>query len=140
MTNKKMADGGSTSSRGLTNLGLYARDLKRKKEDIERNLTRKIEDYGLEEGTRDFDTAKKQVKTGFGPAADNFRSPDIPKLVSLRAAKEDEISAKNAAPPKRDFSKMQFLDDSMKKGGKVSSASKRADGCCVKGKTKGRYI
>jgi len=28
----------------------------------------------------------------------------------------------------------------MKKGGKVSSASSRADGCAVKGKTKGRYI
>jgi hypothetical protein len=28
----------------------------------------------------------------------------------------------------------------MKSGGKVSSASKRADGCCVKGKTKGRYL
>jgi hypothetical protein len=28
----------------------------------------------------------------------------------------------------------------MKKGGKVSSASKRADGCAVKGKTKGRII
>jgi hypothetical protein len=29
----------------------------------------------------------------------------------------------------------------MKKGGKVkSSASKRADGCCVKGKTKGKYL
>ena len=27
-----------------------------------------------------------------------------------------------------------------KAGGKVSSASKRADGCCVKGKTKGRMI
>jgi hypothetical protein len=27
-----------------------------------------------------------------------------------------------------------------KKGGKVSSASKRADGCCVKGKTKGKYL
>ena len=25
---------------------------------------------------------------------------------------------------------------SMKKGGKVSSASKRADGCCIRGKTK----
>jgi hypothetical protein len=24
----------------------------------------------------------------------------------------------------------------MKKGGKVSSASKRADGCCIRGKTK----
>ena len=28
----------------------------------------------------------------------------------------------------------------MKKGGKVSSASKRADGCCVKGRTKGRMV
>jgi hypothetical protein len=28
----------------------------------------------------------------------------------------------------------------MKKGGKVSSASKRADGCAVKGKTKGRMV
>ena len=28
----------------------------------------------------------------------------------------------------------------MKKGGKVSSASKRADGCAVKGKTKGRFV
>jgi hypothetical protein len=29
---------------------------------------------------------------------------------------------------------------SMKKGGKVSSASSRADGCAVKGKTKGRMV
>jgi hypothetical protein len=28
----------------------------------------------------------------------------------------------------------------MKKGGTVSSASKRADGCAVKGKTKGRFV
>jgi hypothetical protein len=28
----------------------------------------------------------------------------------------------------------------MKKGGKVSSASKRGDGCAVKGKTKGRMV
>ena len=28
----------------------------------------------------------------------------------------------------------------MKSGGKVSSASKRADGCCIKGKTKGRIV
>ena len=27
-----------------------------------------------------------------------------------------------------------------KKGGVVSSASKRADGCCIKGKTKGRMV
>jgi hypothetical protein len=28
----------------------------------------------------------------------------------------------------------------MKKGGKVSSASRRADGCAIKGKTKGRMV
>lgn len=28
----------------------------------------------------------------------------------------------------------------MKKGGKVSSASSRADGCCVKGKTRGKMV
>ena len=30
--------------------------------------------------------------------------------------------------------------DSYKKGGKVSSASKRADGCCIKGKTRGKMV
>jgi hypothetical protein len=30
--------------------------------------------------------------------------------------------------------------EGMKKGGKVSSASSRGDGCCVKGKTKGRMV
>jgi hypothetical protein len=28
----------------------------------------------------------------------------------------------------------------MKQGGKVSTASKRADGCATKGKTKGRFV
>ena len=28
----------------------------------------------------------------------------------------------------------------LKKGGSVSAASKRADGCCVKGKTRGRMV
>ena len=39
-----------------------------------------------------------------------------------------------------DFSGMKGLDKPFKNGGKVSSASKRADGCAVKGKTKGRIV
>ena len=39
-----------------------------------------------------------------------------------------------------DFSGMKGLDKPFKAGGKVSSASKRADGCCIKGKTKGRMV
>ena len=35
-----------------------------------------------------------------------------------------------------DFSGMKGLDKPFKAGGKVSSASKRADGCAVRGKTK----
>jgi hypothetical protein len=32
------------------------------------------------------------------------------------------------------------MGQGMKKGGKVSSASSRADGCCTKGKTRGKYL
>jgi hypothetical protein len=39
-----------------------------------------------------------------------------------------------------DFSGMKGLDKPFKNGGKVSSASKRADGIATKGKTKGRII
>lgn len=39
-----------------------------------------------------------------------------------------------------DIKKAQSGQTGMKQGGKVSSASKRADGCAVKGKTKGRMI
>jgi hypothetical protein len=30
--------------------------------------------------------------------------------------------------------------DGMKKGGKVSSASSRADGCAIRGKTRGKIV
>lgn len=34
----------------------------------------------------------------------------------------------------------KFLKPKYKAGGKVSSASARADGCCIKGKTKGKIV
>lgn len=36
--------------------------------------------------------------------------------------------------------RMDTLGTAYKKGGKVSSASKRGDGCAIKGKTKGRFV
>jgi hypothetical protein len=41
---------------------------------------------------------------------------------------------------KEGYQKLSENMMSKKKGGKVSSASSRADGCCVKGKTKGRMV
>jgi hypothetical protein len=55
---------------------------------------------------------------------------DSPKLF-------DVISPKGGGSAGGD---KKALKPSYKKGGKVSSASKRADGCCVKGKTKGRMV
>jgi hypothetical protein len=39
-----------------------------------------------------------------------------------------------------DQSYTQTSGPGMKKGGKVSSASKRADGCAIRGKTRGKMV
>lgn len=43
-------------------------------------------------------------------------------------------------PPRERMSKALSELDGMKKGGKVSSASARADGCAVRGKTRGKIV
>ena len=58
----------------------------------------------------------------------------VPGMMSEKRRKErheKEDAAKMSATP---------AQPGMKKGGKVSSASKRADGCATKGKTKGRMV
>jgi hypothetical protein len=55
--------------------------------------------------------------------------------------KEDKLEEirRSMEPPGGD-NKSTGTPKVMKKGGSVSSASKRADGCCVKGKTRGRMV
>jgi hypothetical protein len=48
----------------------------------------------------------------------------------------DEVMVAEEAPAMRKGGKVK----KMAKGGSVSSASKRGDGCATKGKTKGRFI
>ncbi len=43
-------------------------------------------------------------------------------------------------PPRERMNKALSELDGMKKGGKVSSASARADGCAQRGKTRGRIV
>lgn len=61
-----------------------------------------------------------------------------PDKASENAIKEyeDQKAKENAANIKRQTEMMKH----MKKGGKVSPASKRADGCAMRGKTKGRIV
>jgi hypothetical protein len=54
-------------------------------------------------------------------------------------SKEEEIKRKKE-PSEGGTNKVTAENKVMKKGGSVSSASKRADGCATKGKTKGRMV
>ena len=71
------------------------------------------------------------MATGHGLFGQNVGTlPAIAK--AMRDSKDDEEEAKKTAG--------QMPATGMKKGGKVSSASSRADGCAVRGKTRGKIV
>jgi hypothetical protein len=61
-------------------------------------------------------------------------SPAMKERVRAEAPKRSGYSV----PKSSEFTGMGGMK--FEKGGSVSSASKRADGCAVKGKTKGRFV
>ena len=64
-----------------------------------------------------------------GYAANKLEDREEKKRREAEAAAAGMVPAQGGAAPMP-----------MKKGGKVSSASKRADGCAIKGKTRGRMV
>jgi hypothetical protein len=77
----------------------------------------------------------KYAKRLYGGESDESRYAK--KLYS----EEPEVAPKNSSDiDLQSIVKRAATSGGMKKGGKVSSASKRADGCAVKGKTKGRMV
>ena len=93
----------------------------------------------------EYEKAWADVKSG------KQKAPSFDDMGPLPPAKKEQIKKgvlqgiKGYSPSKE----VQKFDENykkggkvkcMKKGGSVSSASKRADGCAVKGKTKGRKI
>ena len=78
-------------------------------------------------------------KSGLGDVVDKVVNMRDKVKLSPRAKekteKADDSDASDKFQPR--YSEGDF---GMKKGGKVSSASSRADGCCIKGKTKGRLL
>jgi hypothetical protein len=141
---------------------VYAENLKRDYEEKEKPYRKRMQESGFTEDTPGMDRAMKAMKK-----AANLNSPDIPKLVSLRAAKYDNAASDYGRsyerPSKNEKAELNDIiaaaraglssgnsDETgspMKKGGsvkkmasggKVVSASKRADGIAQRGKTKGR--
>jgi len=68
----------------------------------------------------------KAMRQGFG---------GIAPMMIARSGYKDEEEERQAQEQERAAAK-----GGMKKGGKVSSASKRADGCATKGKTRGKMV
>jgi hypothetical protein len=76
--------------------------------------------------------SKVTNKELFAPLQEAFDKHEKKKAdAKAKAQEERETSRKES---------MTMDEMKMRAGGKVSSASKRADGCCAKGKTKGRYV
>jgi hypothetical protein len=74
----------------------------------------------------------KETKDFIGGGVNQYR-----KAKSEEAALDTELDSQTKREAR---GKAKGGAVKMAKGGKVFSASNRADGCCVKGKTKGRYI
>lgn len=66
-------------------------------------------------------------------------SPEDTRLYNSTKAENarDKMLEAYGAKPKKSLNEKRF---GMKKGGSVSSASKRADGCAIKGKTRGKMV
>jgi len=82
-------------------------------------------------GDKTFEYMGKKYTTDMAPStpkAKTISSPATPKEIGFKAS--PRMSAEDRVKKER----------GMKAGGMVGSASKRADGCCVKGKTKGKMV
>jgi hypothetical protein len=93
----------------------------------------------------------------YGKLADKGMLGMAPRMIANRAQEKDEAKERAAMEQAKEAEAMQKQKMAAKarrsrpqqaeggykgyaKGGKVFSASKRADGCAIKGKTKGRML
>jgi hypothetical protein len=85
--------------------------------------------------------AEKKGATNWTPPTDlvEYEKGHLP--VSKSGAEAAQAKQREVMSERRRETKDTVPEERLKKGGSVkSSASKRADGCCAKGKTKGRMV
>ena len=112
-----------------TMLGLYA-----KEKDVPRKIKNVItgeDDYGTSLSKGAMQAADKAAKDYRGEYSGAGKTRGQVDLEAMGVARK---AAREAASEERREAR------GMKKGGKVSSASARADGCAIRGKTKGRMV
>lgn len=80
-------------------------------------------------GQKQLDAKKREADAEMKRESRGIEKPA--NFDAIEEAKQDAADAK---------ARKKISDMGYKKGGSVSSASKRADGCCTKGKTRGRMV
>lgn len=82
-----------------------------------------------------------KTRGAYGPTSPRGQAATQKQRDAMQAVKGQDM-AKKMREAYENFQKSPEADTiGMKKGGKVSSsASKRADGCAVKGKTRGKFV
>jgi hypothetical protein len=87
------------------------------------------------------------IAAGLGTLAKNVAKPLVKSLTKKEVAKPQVKSPTKEVPDKKEVAKPQVKSPTKEiaakkaNGGSIKSpASKRADGCVVKGKTKGRFV
>ena len=85
----------------------------------------------------------KDVRDSVIARAKNLKGHDEMTRKAMAAAKRSKLKADAEAPGAGLYAKARAKFNELtgfKKGGSVSTASKRADGCAKKGKTKGKMV
>lgn len=107
----------------------------------------KLKRLGLQPGTSDYRLGQKTLRSGKTAQELDDLLPSREKIGTALRGKLDPETVMDAMNPSgaisrrasnalKDIKTPKSYDESFKKGGKVSSASKRADGCAIRGKTR----
>jgi hypothetical protein len=83
---------------------------------------------------------KAKARKAEGEYFKDQRQPKSPLIANAELAKMKAMLGGGGADLEKGMMGGRMKKPSYKAGGTVSSASKRADGCAIKGKTKGRMI
>ena len=81
----------------------------------------------------------KEAMKNYKPRRTPGSSDDVVYSGSKQAAMDAAKEAKEAAKNEADYNS-SLTTENKAKGGSVSSASSRADGCATKGKTRGKMV
>jgi hypothetical protein len=140
---KKFEDGGLANLQGYVKEGNRSTRVTDDPDQYNQRKNRlsQIEDISRKEGRKIGNERQEDAQLRSAPGAYARRGVDFikDKMSDADAYLSEKMGLDRRAADKRGLRK-GLKDEGYKAGGMVSSASKRADGCATKGKTRGKMV